>query len=114
MLKNYIDRGQLQAVRVGERRIRIRRSALEALIAAVEPGDEVESPPGDEPEAAGSPEIRDLPAQGRERLASALAQSSTALASSEREQVRRALISLAEAARALAAALENPHAGGSR
>lgn len=39
VLKNYIDDGVLRAVRVGNRRVRIRRSALDAFLAAGETPD---------------------------------------------------------------------------
>ena len=35
-VRNMIDRGELQAVRVGQRRVRVRRSALEEFIVAGE------------------------------------------------------------------------------
>jgi hypothetical protein len=60
---------------------------------------------GDASEAAEPQEIPELPAHGREHLATALVASSAALASDDREQLARALTSLADAARAVAAAI---------
>ena len=110
-VRNYIDPGELAAVRVGKRRIRIRRSAVEAFLAAVETGDELGIAPMDDPETAGSQEIPDLPADGRERFASAVGESAAARDSGDRAKRARALGRLAGGARELAVALANTHGG---
>jgi hypothetical protein len=86
--------------------VRIRRSALEAFIAAGETGTATEIAPADhlKPSEEGP---RGLPAESRDRLAAALADSGDALASEDRDQLARALSDLADAARELAAELHN-------
>lgn len=45
-VRNWIDRGELTAVRVGARRVRIRQSDLDAFIASTNPGLPPSPPPG--------------------------------------------------------------------
>lgn len=80
VLKNYIDDGVLPAVRVGNRRVRIRRSALDAFLAAGETADLV----------------RGLAAldEARRRLAKAL-KSTERLSNEERSELAAALDALA-------------------
>jgi excisionase family DNA binding protein len=75
-VRNWIDQGHLRAVRVG-RRVRLRRSALDAFVAAGEaPATEAD----DEPGSAKS----DLNADHWARLGAALAEASAALADKDR------------------------------
>jgi excisionase family DNA binding protein len=89
-IRNYIDPGVLPAVRIGERRVRIRRSVLE-VIAAGETGGLREVATAEEPQAAApdAPGMTGLPADERERLAAALAESTAALDGDDREQLAR-------------------------
>ena len=90
----------LSRVRIGQRRVRVRRSALEEFIAAgetppVQPENEsVSADPGANPDDWA-------------RLGAALAEASAALAKEDRETLSQALSSLAEAARSLSDALRD-------
>jgi len=84
-LYNYVDRGELPALRVGKRRVRIRRSALEDFIAAGE-SDAVKEPAHAEGLERFQQAPVDLPSDGRERLATSLADAMAALDGDDREQ----------------------------
>jgi excisionase family DNA binding protein len=87
---NYVDRGHLPAVRIGKRRVRIRRSALEKFIATGETDAVAETGPVVQSERL----VQGLRPEGRERLAAALADSGDALASEDQDQLARALSNL--------------------
>jgi hypothetical protein len=99
VLKNWIDRGELSAVRLGQRRVRIRRSELDRFIAAGDTAhassDEESAPPG-----YTGPSTADV----RARFGAAMAEASAAL-EHDRQDLASALNSLADAARSLAQAL---------
>jgi hypothetical protein len=76
-----IDRGELQAVRVGQRRVRIRQSALDAFLAAGETG---ESPP------------QTPPSLDRGELAARLDRAREAVAGGDDAEVAAALQALSE------------------
>lgn len=101
-IRNWIDRGELRAVRVGPRRVRIRQSDVDTFLSRAampqrESTEETPSTPEDRP-------VRDLEAP----LGSDLAQASAALNSPDRAELVAALTSLADSARSLAAALAAP------
>jgi excisionase family DNA binding protein len=79
-IRNMIDRGELGHLRVGPRRIRIRQSQLDALLAAGEPGAE--------PSEAN-------PWQAVSEAATAV---TTAVREQSRDALERAITSLADAA----------------
>jgi hypothetical protein len=102
------SRGVLRAVRIGKRRVPIRRDVLAEFIAAGDTSGmtEVATTEGSETEGREAGSATGLPADGREQLAPALAEPSAALVSDDRERLARAFRALSEAARELAAVLE--------
>jgi excisionase family DNA binding protein len=80
-VRNMIDRGELEHVRVGARRIRVRQSQLDEFLAA---GEAAPEPPDADPWQAVSEAAADVRAAARER---------------DREALERAIASLADAAR---------------
>jgi excisionase family DNA binding protein len=97
-VRNWIDRGQLPAVRVGARRVRVRRSALDEFLAAGEMAGEAPDVGDRRPEHTES-------AEAWSRLGEALADSTAALADEDVRTLSQALESLADAAARLADAL---------
>ena len=95
-VRNWIDRGQLPAVRVGERRVRIRQSDLDEFLAAGATARDAK----DDADAIAVAE--ELGADQWARLGTALAESSAALADEDHGRLADALNSLADAARGLA------------
>lgn len=96
-VRNWIDRGSLPAVRVGQRRVRVRRSDFDSFLEArvAKYGGKASRPH----EASNhKPEL------WRE-LGTALAESVAALAHDDRSELIRTLRALAEAADRLAEAL---------
>lgn len=97
-IRNWIDRGELAAVRLGPRRVRIRRSELDRFITAGET-----RPTIGEGEQV-STETRDPTAESRARLDAALKQLA-GTSGDDPEALVGALNSVADAARTLAEAL---------
>jgi excisionase family DNA binding protein len=81
-VRNWIDRGQLPAVRVGARRVRVRQSQLDAFLAAGETGA---APEGD----------------SWQPVLDALAAAAAAVDGRNRARLDKAISELAEAARGL-------------
>ena len=102
-VRNWIDRGDLPAVRIGPRRVRVRESDLERLIAA---GETTPIETEREPISAG--ETEGPPTEPWARLGSALAESSAALTDEDHAELAQALTSLADAATTLARVLGVP------
>jgi excisionase family DNA binding protein len=101
-VRHWIDRGELHALHVGVRTVRVRQSDLDRFLEAGATGaDYPEAQPAD-PGEQGNPE----PALWTQ-LGSALAESSFALAEADHVEFVQALNSLADAARALADALRD-------
>jgi excisionase family DNA binding protein len=99
-LKNWIDRGELTAVRVGSRRVRIKQSDLDRFLEDAEtiiPKDEQQPAGADHVEAA-EPELR-------EQLGAALENARRAVSEGDNEELVDALHALTEAASHLAQAL---------
>ena len=88
-------------MRIGSRRVRVRRSALEAFIAA---GETAAASDTDDQSPA-SAELADAGASLWERLDAALAESRAALADDDQAALVGSLNSLADGARSIAAAL---------
>jgi excisionase family DNA binding protein len=86
VLKNMIDRGDLPAVRVGTRRVRVRRADLDAFLVAKKAADQ--------------------PADLRTDLAAAAASVQRRAAGSNDAELAVALRSLARAANRMAGAIE--------
>jgi excisionase family DNA binding protein len=133
-IRNWIDRGELPAVRVGRRRVRVRRSDLDQFIEAgstLEP--EPDEPPATEaseppepnasearaaitpepPESPGTPldvpPVDPMMAQARERIAAAFGAALAVESGHTPAELAAALRTLAAAAQELAAELEaNP------
>lgn len=97
---NWIDRGELSAVRVGTRRVRVRQSEFDRFISA---GGETETTT-DEPTAEASA-IVDLE---HDQFVGVLAEILTRAANSDPEDMAAALRELAAAAQTLADALDQP------
>ena len=101
-VRHWIDRGELHALHVGARTVRVRQSDLDRFLEAGATGADY---PGDQPADGGE--------QGNPesalwtQLGSALAESSFALAEADHRGLVQALNSLADAARALADALRD-------
>jgi excisionase family DNA binding protein len=96
-VRNWIDRGELPAVRLGSRRVRVKQSDLTRFIEAGETAaPHIESGPAREAES--EPELR-------ERLVVALDASRSALADDDDGKLIAALDAVAEAASGLARAL---------
>jgi excisionase family DNA binding protein len=94
-VRNWIDRGELRALSVGSRRVRIRASDLDAFVTPV-----VAEPPP-EPERD-----REPPGTAEwQRVVTALAECTQVLQEADRERLASALSDLADAARSLAEAL---------
>ena len=95
-VRNWIDRGELPAVRVGARRVRVLRSDLDAMLAA-----------GRIKLAATQAGDKQRPTEGdlREGLDRALRSAQEALAGDSDTELERALERLAVSARALAKAM---------
>lgn len=97
-VRNWIDRGELRAVRVGSRRVRVPRAAFDEFLAAGETA--VTRAREDEPSAEPNATEDDWA-----RLGAALGKSSAALADEDRSALSQALGSVADAAARLADAL---------
>ncbi len=97
-VRNWIDRGELPAVRVGERRVRIRQSDLDEFLAA---GATARDAKDDAIAVAAAEEQAGQWA----RLGTALADSTAALVGEDHGRLAEALNSLADAARGLAEVL---------
>jgi excisionase family DNA binding protein len=100
-VRNWIDRRELPAVRVGKRRVRVRRVDLDRFLEAS--SSEAEQPAGDR-ESDGDDPIAVL----WERLGRAVADSGPALADVDRAKLVDALNAVADAASKLAEALSRP------
>lgn len=98
-VRNWIDRGELPAVRVGQRRVRICQSDLDEFLAA---GATAQVNARDE----ATPVARPQEPSGDvwARLGAALAEASTALSDEDRVELAETLNSLADIARMLAKA----------
>jgi hypothetical protein len=97
VLKNWIDRGELPAVRLGRRRVRIKRTDLDAFIAAGSSSEGREHPDGElvtkeESDAWGA-------------FGTALAEANAKLAEPDRAELVASLESLAQATKQLARVL---------
>ena len=92
-VRNMIDRGDLGAVRVGKRRIRVRQSQLDAFLAAGEMPAEPESDTEGESEAA------ELDPWGAVR--NALGAVASAVDAEDQDALASALVELSDAVRAL-------------
>jgi excisionase family DNA binding protein len=89
-VRNMIDRGELGAVRVGQRRVRIRASQLDAFLAAGESGPQPAGPdPWQEVGEAASTVVAAVRAQDRDALERAISRLTDA--AQEIPQARRAL-----------------------
>jgi excisionase family DNA binding protein len=86
-VRNMIDRGDLGAVRVGQRRLRIRQSQLDASLAAGEMTPEAEPTAADEPDEDPWLRVREAP--------SAVA---TAAQAEDRDGLDQAMSALTDAA----------------
>jgi hypothetical protein len=96
-LATGLDRGELQGVRVGKRRVRIRQSELDRFPAS----GTTTVPEGDEHQPSSS-------ADHWASLGAALSASSDALAERDHQELRKSLADLSEAAARLASALGEP------
>ena len=90
-IRNWIDAGDLAAVRLGARRVRVRRSELERFIAAGETAPEPQR------RGAGSPEADDPATELRERIRVSIAETNAALEQDD-DRLASSLDSLIEAA----------------
>ena len=72
-VRNWIDRGELPALRVGGRRVRIQRSVLEAFIGYERDSADADTPVGTHTEALSGPQ-RDAAASLIDEIAANLAQ----------------------------------------
>jgi excisionase family DNA binding protein len=95
-VRNMIDRRELAAVRIGQRRVRVKQSALDAFIAAGEMPDS---------EGRGQSARAEDTGAARARLSAALADSNAALVDADDDALACALFEPADAARSLAEAL---------
>jgi excisionase family DNA binding protein len=95
-LKNWIDRRELSAARLGSRRVRVKRSDLDRFI---------EESSSIVPHAARPPADPRVGGDLREQFASALEASSFAVGEGDDEKLVAALSALSEAAKQLADAL---------
>ena len=95
-VRNWIDRGELPAVRVGQRRVRIRQSDLDAFIASGAISVE---------QTAHHDESVDRQVELWTRFGAAMADSREAVAGGQQAEVVEALNSLATAAKDLADAI---------
>lgn len=91
-IRNWIDRGELPAVRLGRRRVRVRQSDLDAFIDAGANGSDA---PVEEPVEEGS-------VTAWATFGAAMAEATATLQATNRADLVRALDSLASATRALA------------
>ncbi len=96
-VRNWIDRGELAAVRLGARRVRVRQSELDRFIAAGE------TPRASKEQDAGS---ADVTAEQRQRVRDAMAKASAALEGDD-DRLASSLDSLINAVRGLTEALEH-------
>jgi excisionase family DNA binding protein len=98
-VRNAIDRGELAAVRIGKRRVRIRQSDLDAFVeAGYQP---VAAPEPSEPE----PEIDEGSITAWATFGAAMAETTAVLERTDQAELVQALDSLSEATRSLAAQL---------
>lgn len=96
-IRNMIDRGQLRAVRVGERRVRVLRSDLDRLLA-----EGATAPPAEDQTQA------DPLAEIRQRLDPAVQTARDALATGRKSDLAAALSALADAAEQAIASPDRP------
>ena len=95
-VRNWIDRGELKAIRVGKRRVSIRREDLDALLEAGTPAER-DQLDVDAPSAQ---------AVGWERVGAAMEGAVEALRGENPAELSSSLRSLSRAARALAKAID--------
>ena len=94
-VRNMIDRGELRAVRVGKRRVRIRRSDLDRFIEA---GDTARREPEPQPEPA---EVDEGSVTAWATFGAAMAEATAAFERADRDDLLRMLERLTDATRDL-------------
>jgi excisionase family DNA binding protein len=99
-IRNWIDRGELRAVRVGQRRVRIRKSDLDQLLSTG-----TMAPAGDDHERDSVAEAQDPVAQLWLQFDKRMSEAQASIA--EENHLAEALRSLADAATRLADALRD-------
>jgi excisionase family DNA binding protein len=100
-IRNMVDRGELGAVRVGKRRVRIRQSALDAFL-------EAGSQPATAPEQSEpAPEVDEGSITAWATFGAAMAETTAVLERTDQAELVQALDSLSEATRLLAEQLRS-------
>jgi excisionase family DNA binding protein len=102
-VRNWIDRGELAAVRVGARRVRVRESELDRFLEAGTAAAPEESSVGGR--------LDEVAVAGWAQLGIALADATGALEDQDRRKLASDLGSLADASRGLSAALNAQQPG---
>jgi hypothetical protein len=100
-VRNWIDREELAAVRLGKRRVRVRQSELDRFI-------EASSSPSPRVDESVGGDLDEMAVAAWTELGIALADASSALGEQDRTRLATALRSLAEAAQSLRLTLEAP------